>query len=79
MPDLLKAMGAHIEGGGNNIVRVHGYEVHTDLTQINWAKVDDVLFVAPYLREFALRQAPRLHVTVSARAPSRASTMVRSY
>ena len=43
------------------VVRVHGYETHADLLpQIDWAKIDDVIFTADYLREIALQQVPRL-------------------
>ena len=43
------------------IVRVHGYEVHCGLIPtVNWACVDDVIFVAPYLREMAAQQCPAI-------------------
>jgi glycosyltransferase involved in cell wall biosynthesis len=41
------------------IVRVHGYEVHAGLIpQVDWTKVDDVIFVADYLKDEAIKQAP---------------------
>jgi len=43
------------------IVRVHGFEVHGGfLPQVNWAQVDDVIFVAHYLRDMAVQQVPSL-------------------
>ena len=43
------------------IVRVHGYEVHAGfLPQVAWQKVDNVIFVAQYLLEMALEQAPQM-------------------
>ena len=44
------------------IVRVHGYEVHSGfIPQVNWKRVDNVIFVADYLRQMALQQAPDLN------------------
>lgn len=41
------------------VVRVHGYETHSGhIQEVDWAKVDDVLFVADYLRDLAVEQAP---------------------
>lgn len=41
------------------IVRVHGYEIHSGLIpQVQWARVNDVVFVANYLREMAVQQSP---------------------
>lgn len=43
------------------IVRVHGYELHSGLIpQVDWSKVDTVIFVAEYLKDIALRQAPQI-------------------
>jgi len=43
------------------IVRIHGYDVYTGrLGDIIWERVDDVIFVADYLRETALAQCPRI-------------------
>ena len=43
------------------IVRVHGYETHTGvLSEVNWEKVDDVIFVARYLEELAIEQCPEI-------------------
>lgn len=41
------------------IVRVHGYEIHSGLlSQVEWGKVDGVIFTARYQRELSLRQCP---------------------
>jgi glycosyltransferase involved in cell wall biosynthesis len=43
------------------IVRVHGYETHNgNLQSVNWNNVDDVIFVADYLRDLAIEQVPDL-------------------
>ncbi len=43
------------------IVRIHGYEVHSDLlSQANWRVVDDIIFVAEYLKDLACEQVPGL-------------------
>jgi glycosyltransferase involved in cell wall biosynthesis len=43
------------------IVRVHGYETHSGhIEQVDWHKVDDVIFVAEYLRDLAIAQAPSI-------------------
>jgi len=43
------------------VVRVHGYELHSGyLPQVNWERVDHVIFVAKYLLDMALQQVPRL-------------------
>lgn len=41
------------------VVRVHGYELHCDkIERMDWLKVDDVIFVADYLRDMAIAQCP---------------------
>lgn len=41
------------------VVRVHGYETHDGkLKRMDWLKVDDVIFVAEYLRDMALADCP---------------------
>jgi len=43
------------------IVRVHGYEIHSGFVpQVNWAHVDDVIFVAHYLRDMAVQECPAI-------------------
>jgi len=43
------------------VIRVHGYETHTGiLNRINWVNIDDVIFVAEYLKELAIEQVPSL-------------------
>lgn len=43
------------------IVRVHGYETHTNLpAEVNWANVDDVIFTARYLQHLAEQKWPRI-------------------
>lgn len=46
------------------IVRVHGYELHSGfIPQVDWRKVDHVIFVARYLRDLAIQQAPMIGKT----------------
>jgi len=43
------------------VVRVHGYELHCDkIERMDWLKVDDVIFVADYLRDTAVAQSQAL-------------------
>lgn len=43
------------------IVRIHGYEIHNGLlNQVDWNKVDEVIFTAHYQRVLALQQCPAI-------------------
>lgn len=43
------------------VVRIHGYEVYNGLIgNVNWENVDDVIFVADYLRDLAIQQVPKI-------------------
>lgn len=43
------------------VVRVHGYEVYSNSVEdVDWSKVDDILFVAPYLANRLLRKCPEI-------------------
>lgn len=49
------------------ILRVHGYELFSGLLpKVAWENVDDVIFVANYLREMAARQVPHIEITCNA-------------
>ncbi|MFA5376442.1 MAG: glycosyltransferase [Dehalococcoidia bacterium] len=51
----------NLEKKGRIIVRIHGYETHSGhLQQVNWRVVDDVIFVAQYLKDLACEQVPGL-------------------
>lgn len=42
-------------------VRVHGYEVYSEFVkEVDWSKVDDVIFVAPYLANRLMRKCPTI-------------------
>ena len=47
------------------ICRLHSYEVFTDIPgQVDWVKIDDLIFVAPHIRDMALSKIPDLEQNV---------------
>jgi len=43
------------------VVRIHGYEIHDGLLrQVDWSKVDEVIFTAHYQESLAIRQVPAI-------------------
>jgi tetratricopeptide (TPR) repeat protein len=48
------------------ICRLHSYEAFTDvIRQINWKTVDDLVFVAPHIRDIVTKQLPNLSQDVN--------------
>lgn len=47
------------------LCRLHSYEAFTDYIRlVNWENVDDLVFVAPHIRDIVLRQVPNLDKNV---------------
>lgn len=47
------------------ICRLHSYEAFTDaIRQVNWQNVDDLIFVAPHIRDIVIQQMPSLPTQV---------------
>lgn len=48
------------------VCRLHSYEAFTDYIQaVNWKNVDDLIFVAPHIKEIVARQIPNLEQNVN--------------
>jgi Flp pilus assembly protein TadD len=48
------------------ICRLHGYEAFTDMIrQVNWKNVDDLIFVAPHIKDIVINQLPNLEQDVN--------------
>jgi|TARA_Y100000296_G_scaffold23787_1_gene28129 glycosyltransferase involved in cell wall biosynthesis len=50
---------AAAKNGTKIVTRLHSYEAFTNMPdQVNWNKVDKVIFVAPHIRDFVLKRTP---------------------